>query len=251
MLFAFHEQPYHVFEASSGLVVARENRVSCSVTPEQVIYNRNTENLTGAVNEYYPYLREWISPVLEESNLSLESVYVEPVDLPETLRKFPNDAQTILVANTFPPYENRFMYTVGGLYLRGDVSDFMLDNLSEPDNHFSCVPTAIRRLGLINDQYFSSWNSDIQNVKSSTDPNRVPEWTGHVIAIKPEKNGGFWIGDQYGQGIISEDVLIEIAETRNSFHGDDPYHLQVFYPNFEIIARPRNWILNRRTKVYS
>lgn len=227
MTFSFAERPYLVQNLDSGLKVTRNP----SFDEEKKQLGESCmfwSTLSNSEVDFYTHLRQWFEPVLREQKLSLKSVYADPKDLPNVLRSLPKESRTALVVNTFPAMGEKWMFTTSGLNNLGLLNEYKTDILTNPDNHWICVPTTLRRMKIVGINYFKEWKAFIDGMHLP-----LSKWTGHMMAIRPDRFGSFVIGDQYGTGHIADNQLIQMGDVRNSFNGRSMYHVQVFvHENF-------------------
>lgn len=217
MPYVFENQPFLTRETKVGISVA--NHVVLSKHDRTRKNGAEWDELTHGELVYYPYLRKWLIPILDEQILSLSAISCEPRDLPHVIRILHKTSKTTLVVNTFPTMGKSWIFTTKGLFESEKLINYTLDQLSNPANHQICTPTALRRLGLTSKHAFTGWQKDIENLKPSR-PYITPSVTSHVMAIHPLDEGYFSIGDQYGIGIISNAITTSIAEARKSFAGN-------------------------------
>lgn len=217
MPYVFENQPFLMSETKVGISVANH------VVPanHERIRENGTEwdELTHGELVYYPYLRKWLIPILDQQILTLSAISCEPRDLPHIIRRLHKTSKTTLVVNTFPGMGRFWNFTTQGLFESGKLINYTLDQHSNPANHQICTPTAFHRLGLTSKKTFTEWEKDIENIK----PSRqyiTSSVTSHVMAIYPVDDSYFSIGDQYGIGIISDAIIASMAEARKSFTGN-------------------------------
>lgn len=227
MPFSLESKPYGTARNPSGIYVA-ETVKPLGVKSALALPAAHWETVPHGENKFYELLQNWLLPVMHDFGYTVSTIYGAPEDLPSIIRNQPLDAKTALTVTTFPTAGDRYMYTVQGLYLRGDVIAYAQDQISDPANHFVCVPTALRRLGILSDVYFRAWKNTIRT-SDLTVPARQ-DWTGHMMAIAPRSDGLFTIGDQYGVGLVGENIVAEMAALRVHEHVTSPkMHLgQIF-----------------------
>lgn len=227
MAFTLGGEIYTTHHEKHGLMSAKSSldRKADSIT----IPLKDATLVSHGESVSYPYLRRWLVPILEEKMLKLGSVICSPKDVPNIIRCFTaKNERVILVANNFPRMGRDWTFTTKGLSEADHASNYQVDRVSNSRNHFICTPTVYHRAGVTSLTRHTLWAADV--TKRTLGQSDRPEFSGHVLNIKPISDRSFQLMDQYGVASVHEDIIVMMARARASLLSNDPHMFQVIQP---------------------
>lgn len=215
---ALDKKPYVATCCPKGPWVAKH-----PLAPDQKNWIINTFYGTLAsdfgVDTMWPILKQWILPVMEENQSVLCRLDTSPRQVLPAIFDFSRRHYPILIISTncqlplHPDSQNK-VFTTQTLFSRGQGQDYHLQSWQDPNNHFICVPTALRATNLISEAYYRSW------IEAINQQGFVPidrwETNSHMMAVTSvnPRRETITISDQYGHLTVNAQILINMFRFR-------------------------------------